>query len=124
MLYRYYFLGFFFLLFFLNLLYLKLFDSHEILSYSFKKKTSLLRIYAKTLKKKCNPFIQKPKQFSIRINNQTYPKSMPLSKKNSINYKCLNRNKKLKVILLWNTFFGNLHFNFGIGKSDIFKEKK
>ena len=69
---------------------------------------------------KCNPYIANATQFSIRINGQNYPKSIPLSRNSLIDYECLNKNKKSKLILLWNTFFGSEEFYFGLGKKEPF----
>ncbi len=68
----------------------------------------------------CNPFISNATKFSIRIDGQDYPKSIPLSRNSLINYECLNKNRKLKIILLWNTFFGSEEFYFGLGKKEPF----
>jgi len=54
------------------------------------------------------------------IDNQTYPKSFHLAKNKSINFDCLNRNNKIKKILLWNSFFGQDDYYFGLGKSEPF----
>jgi len=126
---RQYFLGLLFLTFILTLLVVNYFDSNDFLYYAFKRN---LFDYVHTdnetfnnyTRKECNPFIKISKQFSIRLNNQTYPQSVPLSRNNSINYECLNQNKKLKVILLWNTFFGDVQFAFGLGKKELFVRQR
>lgn len=68
----------------------------------------------------CNPYIVNATKFSIKIDGQIYPKSIPLSRSESIDYECLNKNKKVKLILLWNTFFSSEDFYFGLGKKDPF----
>ena len=119
------FLGFSFLTFFLTLLVIYYVDSYDYFFNSFKtfKILSLVNRDNDT-KKECNPYIPNSKLFTISTNNETYPKSVPLSRNSSINYECLNQNKKLKVILLWNTFFGDKQFAFGLGKKDLFIQKK
>ena len=48
------------------------------------------------------------KDFSIVLDDQTYPKRIPLYHNNSIDFECLNRtNSKRKTILLWTNFNGN-----------------
>jgi alpha-1,3-fucosyltransferase len=53
----------------------------------------------------CSPINVNPQdQFSISINNRTYPFRIPLYFNNSINLKCLNSSQTTKTILLWNEF--------------------
>ena len=120
-----FFLAFSFLTLFVIFSVVYYLNANEFLVVSFK--TSFLNFYDsnKTLKwPKCGPFRKHAKQFSIRIDNETYPKSIPLSRNNSIDYECLNRNEKLKLILLWNTFFGSEEFYFGLGKKEPFIRHK
>ena len=40
------------------------------------------------------------------IDNEFYPKSLLLHQNKSINFKCLNQNKKIKIILFWTKYYG------------------
>jgi len=73
---------------------------------------------------KCSPFNVNYKQKYHTIDNETYPKKLLLHQNNSINFKCLNQNKKIKVILFWTTYYGHLNHNYGLGVSTpLIKEK-
>ena len=125
MFYKNNFLGYCFLTFLLTLLVIYYVDSYDFFINSFKTLKILSLVYRDNdTNIECNPYISNSKFFTIKINNETYPKSVPLSRNNSINYECLNQNKKLKVILLWNTFFGDKKFAFGLGKRDLFIQQK
>lgn len=56
----------------------------------------------------CPILYNKSHQYYALIDGVVYPKSVPLYQNKSINFDCLNlhsRDKKLKTILFWNTFF-------------------
>ena len=67
----------------------------------------------------CSPFTN-ISSFSIEIDGELYPKWVSLSRNKSINYKCLNGNKKLKTILLKNKFFSREDHHYGLGKREPF----
>ena len=50
--------------------------------------------------KKCKPIYENIVQTYIKINGETYPKSVPIILNSSINFECLNSNR-LKTILFW-----------------------
>lgn len=56
---------------------------------------------------KCNPIKSASNQRYFKIDNQLYPKSVLLHKNKSIDFQCLNQNKRTKVILFWTDFYGN-----------------
>ena len=56
---------------------------------------------------KCNPIKSVSNQRFFKIDNQIYPKSILLHKNKSIDFDCLNQNKKTKIILFWTDFYGN-----------------
>lgn len=72
----------------------------------------------------CNPIISNFKPFIVNIENELYPKSISLSRNQSIDFNCLNSNNKTKVILLWNTFFESADYGFGLGNKDPFIKNK
>jgi len=60
----------------------------------------------------CEPFLQNTKQYQVKIDNELYPKIVPLEYNSSINFECLNRAKQKPLILFWNDFFGdNYYYN-------------
>lgn len=61
--------------------------------------------------KKCNPILFKSDQYSVKIENIIYPKSIPLHLNTSINFGCLRKSKRIKRILAWNSFFGDFSYN-------------
>lgn len=60
----------------------------------------------------CNPFLPNFSQYRVEIENEMYPKSVPMEYNKSINFECLNRSQQQKkpLILFWNQFFGQTHF--------------
>ena len=72
---------------------------------------------------KCSPFKMNATQFKIKIENEYYPKILPLYYNNSINFRCLNESKVVKKILLWNKFRGEPIDNIydGIMQGTIFQ---
>lgn len=72
--------------------------------------------------KLCNPFNENYVQFTVNIDNQTYPKYLNLNENKSINFDCLNQDDDLKIILLWTPFFGNSDYYYGLGAIEPFKK--
>jgi len=71
----------------------------------------------------CSPFTNMS-SFSIEIDGEKYPKWVSLSRNKSINYNCLNKNKKFKIILLWNKFFNREDHHYGLGRAEPFLQKR
>ena len=63
----------------------------------------------------CIPILQNSKQYSVLIDGVQYPTQVPLHKNVSINFKCLDKSSTKKIILFYNTWFGNEAFSIGIG---------
>lgn len=55
----------------------------------------------------CDPIVENRDQFYVEIDGETYPKLVPSYFNRSINFKCLNRTKKVKL----NLFQSCLSFN-------------
>lgn len=73
----------------------------------------------------CNPIFKKSLQYYTKINDQLYPKYLPLFQNKSINFNCLNlnsKNKPIKRILFWNNFFNLEYSRYGNGKIEPFKK--
>jgi hypothetical protein len=64
---------------------------------------------------KCSPFLNDTKQFSVIIDNVTYPQLIPLYEKKTINFDCLNSFQTPKTILMWNKFKGQPHIDYKYG---------
>lgn len=71
-------------------------------------------------KYKCDPIINFNLQYFVNINNEQYPKSVPLFYNKSIDFDCLNKNERIKKILFWNKFFGSDSFLLGLGERTPF----
>ena len=66
----------------------------------------------------CNPYnIGKMEpDFRVKLNNEYYPKVLPIYQSKKINFTCLNQpGPKMKTILLWNKFLGAPLFPYGEG---------
>ena len=50
----------------------------------------------------CNPINETYVQFTVRINDTVYPMHVSPHLNKSINFECLNRAEKHKIILFWN----------------------
>lgn len=75
------------------------------------------------MKKTCQPIKNdSSSQYYAKIDDVIYPKSLPLYQNNSVNFACLNSNKRMKTILLWNTYFANNFSEYGLGKIEPFKK--
>ena len=72
----------------------------------------------------CSPLFNQSNQYWATIEGVKYPKSLMLSKNQSINFECLNKNNKTKVILFWNPFFGDYTYGFGLGRFQPFIDDK
>jgi alpha-1,3-fucosyltransferase len=71
----------------------------------------------------CSPFKSKDVQYTVEIDNVAYPQYVPNYFNLSINFTCLNSNKKAKTILYWNKLYNDLdHYKYGLGKSKPFVE--
>jgi alpha-1,3-fucosyltransferase len=79
-------------------------------------------IQNQTINSDCSPYYNLNKTFQITIDNETYPKYTPLYNNINFNFKCMNNNKKTKVILFWNKWFGDSTFEYGLGQETPFKE--
>ena len=73
---------------------------------------------------KCDPYIKNFKIPYVTIDNQVYPKIIPLYNNPKLNYSCLNTYKSSKIILFWNTWYGDPIFNYGIGYKKTFENNK
>jgi alpha-1,3-fucosyltransferase len=69
---------------------------------------------------KCDPYMANLNIFSVKIDNEIYPKFIPLYDNQQINYECLNDDKISKVILLWTFSI----FDYGMGKRTPFENNK
>ncbi len=64
----------------------------------------------------CKPVYAQNKQYTVKFDGIVYPQYVPVYSNKSINFKCLNKSSVTKKILLWNTFFGNRDYSYGLGK--------
>jgi len=53
--------------------------------------------------------------YSVLIDGIKYPTQVPLHKNVSINFECLDQISSKKIILFYNTWFGNDVFSIGVG---------
>ncbi len=60
----------------------------------------------------CQPFLHNFKQYQVEIDDELYPKRVPLEYNNSINFECLNKAIQKPLILFWNDYFGDKHYKF------------
>jgi hypothetical protein len=63
----------------------------------------------------CKPTFTNVKQYSVLIDGIQYPTQTPLHKNVSINFQCLDKNPNKKIILFYNSWFGNEAFSIGTG---------
>lgn len=71
-------------------------------------------------KNKCNIFNEN--QYSVAINGILYPRYLLLSQNFTYNFDCINKSSENpKVILAWNTFYGEKGFGYGTGSVKPFK---
>ena len=71
----------------------------------------------------CNPINKAYVPYQIKINNSSYPKHVSLHLNKSINFDCLNKAQKHKVILIWSEAYAAWKA-FGFGKDEIFIKQK
>jgi hypothetical protein len=62
---------------------------------------------------KCNPISGHLN--TIELDGVRYPQYVPSYFNTSLNFDCLNKSSAIKKILFWNTFWGNLGFQYGLG---------
>ncbi len=88
---------------------------YKLLDRYYKKPKFIQTNYEKNLVKlpNCNPINTKPNQFYVNINGTTYPRIVPLFHNKSINFECLNKNKRRNRILFWNAYFFAADHNYG-----------
>jgi hypothetical protein len=55
---------------------------------------------------KCYPILKNYVNKYYEIDNEFYPKTLLLHQNKSINFECLNKNKKIKIILFWTKYYG------------------
>ena len=55
---------------------------------------------------KCYPIRKNYVNKYYEIDNEFYPKTLLLHQNKSINFECLNQNKKIKIILFWTKYYG------------------
>jgi hypothetical protein len=68
-----------------------------------------LQLSDKSLMKRaydCDPILENASNFKVAVNNETYPKRVPLYENVSLNLTCLNSSKTTKTILMWTKMFG------------------
>ena len=66
-------------------------------------------------KNSCHPIVENPEQYFVNISNRIYPTHLNLHLNKSIDFSCLNKKENIKVILLWNKFFGIADYYYGLG---------
>ena len=71
-----------------------------------------------------HPFKISDTQYYIKIENIVYPRHVPKMYNQTINYKCLNKNKKRNRILLWTKFIGSDDFFYGKYFFSLFEKIK
>jgi hypothetical protein len=64
-------------------------------------------IFSKVETSDCKPIFENKIQYSVSIDNVTYPKLIPLHLNTTINFDCLNRNNDSKMILFWHEWWGS-----------------
>ena len=70
----------------------------------------------------CEPILDNFNQFYVNFDGEIYPKQVPLYLNQSINFDCLNKSNDIKKILIWNGFFGDTSFTYGLGVRTPFIE--
>lgn len=58
----------------------------------------------------CEAFVQNPKQYAVEIDDEIFPKSLPIFINSSINFECLNKSSKKHIILFWNRFYSTPYY--------------
>ena len=70
----------------------------------------------------CEPLLSIDKQHRVELNGEMYPQFVTPYNNQSINFNCLNKNNKTKLILLWNSFMGRPDYYYGLGKIKPFSD--
>jgi len=83
-----------------------------------KKKTKYSILIEKSNNQTCFPLKKSYKTFKIKISNTFYPLHVSLHANKSIDFECLNKAEKHKIILFWNKFWASDFFSNG--KDEIF----
>lgn len=78
---------------------------------NFKLNTRYLNLSSSS----CEPIFKINKQHYANLSGEIYPKIIRYSHNKSINFECLNKNNKPKLILLWNPFGGHYLYPNGNG---------
>jgi hypothetical protein len=66
--------------------------------------------------RECQPFLANVSQYQVQLDGRVYPQISQLHLSQTINFECLNRSRNTKKILLWNGFFGDNSFGYGLGQ--------
>lgn len=75
--------------------------------------------FQKITNQKCSPFRTNDENKKFSFNGSVYPKTLPFSKNESINFDCIRQlSNQTKKILLWNTYMGDEGFMYGLGLRD------
>ena len=99
-------------------------ENEKKIIFSFKKFIEIKKIVNKENNITCSPFNYDKKNFFIKLDNETYPKSLPLYLNNTINFECLNSSKNNKLILLWTPFYEKVSYGYGLGLMKPFQINK
>ena len=70
--------------------------------------------------KNCKAIEKVNKQYRVKIDDFDYPQYVPIYFNQSLNFKCLNSLNDTKTILLWNNFFENPDYGYGLGEKQPF----
>ena len=71
----------------------------------------------------CRPLFSSNKQYYANVNGEIYPKIVPLILNKSINFECLNKQTAPKIILMWNSFFGDKFYGHTEGNKGFIDNK-
>ena len=79
-------------------------------------------VFVSSNETKCSPLIANASQYYVVMDGLRYPQFVPLHQNVSINFECLN-SRRIKKILVWNSFFGDENFSFGMGVRKPFVDR-
>ena len=71
----------------------------------------------------CEPLLKNVKQYTVVIDGIRYPKKVPLLLNETINFECLDKSEKTKLILFYNKWFGKEKFPIDYGNRKPFKSE-